>query len=170
LVPVLQRFGDLYELRLMLDFNGANRGYCFATYATRADAKRAARELNDLEIRSRRYIGACLSVDNCRLFVGGIPRNKQKQVRTRRATVTQFRVPVHKPSGGVLGVVCLSGARCRLAYGPADATTMHSLSLASVKSRFVLPFWYRLTCVVPVKGPLNGCVCVYFQLVFATIS
>jgi len=33
-----------------------------------------------------------------------------------------------------------------------------SLSLASVKSRLVLPFWYRLTWVVPVKGPLNGCV------------
>jgi len=28
----------------------------------------------------------------------------------------------------------------------------HSLSLASVKSRFVLPFWYRLTWVVPEKG------------------
>jgi len=24
----------------------------------------------------------------------------------------------------------------------------------------VLPFWYRLTWVVPDKGPLNGCVCV----------
>ena len=24
----------------------------------------------------------------------------------------------------------------------------------------VLPFWYRLTQVVPDKGPLNGCVCV----------
>ena len=34
----------------------------------------------------------------------------------------------------------------------------HSLPLASVKSRLVLPFWYRLTCVVPEKGPLNGCV------------
>ena len=34
-----------------------------------------------------------------------------------------------------------------------------SLSLASVKSRLVLPFWYRLTRVVPEKGPLNGCVC-----------
>ena len=32
----------------------------------------------------------------------------------------------------------------------------HSLSLASVKSRLVLPFWYRLTRVVPDKGPLNG--------------
>ena len=28
----------------------------------------------------------------------------------------------------------------------------HSLSLASVKSRLVLPFWYRLTRVVPEKG------------------
>jgi len=31
---------------------------------------------------------------------------------------------------------------------------------ASVKSRLVLPFWYRLTWVVPEKWPLNGCVCV----------
>jgi len=52
---------------------------------------------------------------------------------------------------------CLSGARCRLAYGPADAT---ALTLASVKCRLVLPFWYRLTRVVPEKGPLNVCVCV----------
>ena len=35
----------------------------------------------------------------------------------------------------------------------------HWLSLASVKSRLVFPFWYRLTRVVPEKGPLNGCVC-----------
>ena len=37
----------------------------------------------------------------------------------------------------------------------------HSLSLALLKSRLVLPFWYRLTWVVPDKGPLNDvCVCV----------
>ena len=36
----------------------------------------------------------------------------------------------------------------------------HSLSLAPVKSRLVLPSWYWLTRVVPEKGPLNGCVCV----------
>ena len=36
----------------------------------------------------------------------------------------------------------------------------HSLSQASVKSRLVLPFSYRLTRVVPEKGQLNGCVCV----------
>jgi len=59
-----------------------------------------------------------------------------------------------KLSGGVLA--WLSGARCRLAYSPADC---HSLSLASVKSRLILNFWYRLTQVVLDKGPLNGCVC-----------
>jgi len=36
----------------------------------------------------------------------------------------------------------------------------HLLSLASVKCRLGLPFWYRLTRVVPDKSPLNGvCVC-----------
>ena len=35
----------------------------------------------------------------------------------------------------------------------------HSLSIAPVKSRLVLPFWYRLTQVVLEKRPLNGCSC-----------
>jgi len=56
----------------------------------------------------------------------------------------------------------LSGARCRLAHGPADATATHSF--ASVKSRLVLPYWYRLTQVDPEKGPLNVCVFNYFVL------
>jgi len=60
----------------------------------------------------------------------------------------------------VVGCWCryLSGAWCTLAYGPADATATHCL-LPSVKSRLVLSFWYRLTWVVPEKGPLNGCMC-----------
>jgi len=44
----------------------------------------------------------------------------------------------------------------------------HSLFLASVKSRLVLPFWYQLTWVVPDKGPLNVCACVWqvWQMLF----
>ena len=42
---------------------------------------------------------------------------------------------------------------CRLAQNGV------SHNLASVKSRLVLPFWHRLTWVVPDTGPLNGCVC-----------
>jgi len=40
----------------------------------------------------------------------------------------------------------------------------HSLSLAPVKSRLVLPFWYRLTRVVPDRGPLNGRVRVIIKI------
>jgi len=40
------------------------------------------------------------------------------------------------------------------------AFSAFTLLVASVKSRLVLPFWYRPTQVVPEKGPLNGCVCV----------
>ena len=55
-------------------------------------------------------------------------------------------------------VICLEqGAD---ACGPAVISHCHSLSVASVKSRLVLPFWYRPTWVVLEKGPLNGCVCV----------
>ena len=46
----------------------------------------------------------------------------------------------------------------------------HSLSLASVKSRLVLPFWYRPSRVVPDEGPLNGCVCVCVARTSRTLS
>jgi len=54
----------------------------------------------------------------------------------------------------------LSGARCRLfAYGPADGpASQTSPSLASFKSRLVLPFCYQFTQVVLEKRPLNGCI------------
>ena len=62
--------------------------------------------------------------------------------------------PVKKLSGGVLAWLsvwsevqtCIRPSWC---HG-------HSLSLASVKSSLVLPFWYWLTWVVPDKGLLNG--------------
>ena len=64
-----------------------------------------------------------------------------------------------KLSGGVLAwlSVCSEVQTC---IWP-SCCHCHSLSLASVKSRLVLPFWYRLTRVVPEKGPLNECVCVF---------
>ena len=44
------------------------------------------------------------------------------------------------------------------------------LSLASVQSTLVLPFWYRLTRVVLDKGPLNGCVCVVAVVAAAVLT
>jgi len=63
-----------------------------------------------------------------------------------------------KLSGGVLAWLSV-WSKVRTCIRPSWCDC-HSLSLASVKSRLVLPFWYRLTWIVPEKGPLNGCVCV----------
>ena len=65
---------------------------------------------------------------------------------------------------------CLSGARCRLAYVHIfNAIATHSV--ASGKSRLVLPFWYQLVWVVLEKGPLNGCVCTcHFFLTYLSPS
>ena len=65
--------------------------------------------------------------------------------------------PVYeKLSGGLVG--CwhgyVSGSWCRFAYGPADATVTHYLLLQQIQIGFtflVLPFWCRLTRVVPDK-------------------
>jgi len=76
--------------------------------------------------------------------------------------------PVKKLTGGVLVwlslwndvQICIWPSWCHC----------HSLSLALVKSRLVLPFWYRLTRVVPDKGPLNGCVCFWHHKHIRTIT
>jgi len=53
-------------------------------------------------------------------------------------------------------VICLERGANDLHNGPTDATATPS-SLASLKSRLVLPFWYRRTQVVLEKRPLKGC-------------
>ena len=37
---------------------------------------------------------------------------------------------------------------------------------SKIQIGFTVPFWYRLTRVVPEKGPLNGCVCVWNKCIF----
>ena len=62
-----------------------------------------------------------------------------------------------KHSGGVLALVSV-WSEVQTCIWPSWCHC-HSLSLAPVKSRLVLPFWYRLTQVVLEKKPLNGCCC-----------
>lgn len=45
------QFGKIYEVRMMMDFNGNNRGYAFVTFSTKQEAKNALKHLNNYEIR-----------------------------------------------------------------------------------------------------------------------
>ena len=45
----------------------------------KSHARNAISKLNNYEIRKGRTLGVCSSVDNCRLFVGGIPKARKKE-------------------------------------------------------------------------------------------
>ncbi|MFT7807511.1 RNA-binding protein 47-like [Arapaima gigas] len=101
LVPVFESVGHIYEMRLMMDFDGKNRGYAFVTYTQKRDAKRAVHELNNYEVRPGRLLGVCSSVDNCRLFIGGIPKTKKRE---------EILEEVSKVTEGVLDVIVYASA------------------------------------------------------------
>ncbi|XP_030643887.1 RNA-binding protein 47 [Chanos chanos] len=101
LVPVFETVGRIYEMRLMMDFDGKNRGYAFVMYTQKHEAKRAVRELNNYEVRPGRLLGVCGSVDNCRLFIGGIPKTKKRE---------EILEEVSKVTEGVLDVIVYASA------------------------------------------------------------
>ncbi|KAL5480119.1 hypothetical protein EMCRGX_G023741 [Ephydatia muelleri] len=95
LVPVFEKVGKIYEMRLMMEYSGHNRGYAFVVYSTPAEAKECVKVLNSYEIRKGRTLGVCMSVDNCRLFVGGIPKKVMKEdIRAEMLKVTEGVVDV----------------------------------------------------------------------------
>ncbi|XP_026531123.1 RNA-binding protein 47 isoform X1 [Notechis scutatus] len=101
LVPVFETTGRIYEMRLMMDFDGKNRGYAFVMYTQKYEAKRAVKELNNYEIRPGRLLGVCCSVDNCRLFIGGIPKTKKRE---------EILEEISKVTEGVLDVIVYASA------------------------------------------------------------
>ena len=60
----------------MMDFSGSNRGYLFVRYTNREEAKTAVRQLNNFEIRPGKHLGVIQSVDNRKLWISGIPKNR----------------------------------------------------------------------------------------------
>uniref|UniRef100_A0A3P9JQB2 Probable RNA-binding protein 46 n=1 Tax=Oryzias latipes TaxID=8090 RepID=A0A3P9JQB2_ORYLA len=78
LVPLFESAGRIYEFRLMMEFSGENRGYAFVMYTSREEAVRAIQMLDGYEVRPGRFIGVCVSLDNCRLFIGSIPKDRRK--------------------------------------------------------------------------------------------
>ncbi|KAK1802752.1 hypothetical protein P4O66_021299 [Electrophorus voltai] len=101
LVPVFGRMGRIYEFRLMMEFSGENRGYAFVMYTTREAAQRAIYRLDNYEIRPGKFIGVCVSLDNCRLFIGSIPKDKKKE---------EIQEEMMKVTDGVVDVIVYPSA------------------------------------------------------------
>ncbi|XP_055324684.1 heterogeneous nuclear ribonucleoprotein R isoform X19 [Sitodiplosis mosellana] len=79
LIPLFEKCGTIWDLRLMMDpMTGTNRGYAFVTFTNREAAQNAVKELNDYEIRKGKKIGVTISFNNHRLFVGNIPKNRDR--------------------------------------------------------------------------------------------
>jgi RNA recognition motif-containing protein len=102
LVPVLEKAGQIWQIRLMIASGGQNRGYCFVNYQKPEEAARACQILNNYEIRPGKLlsfaasrtlrlswcfkdsyafltgcqIGVLKSADSHSMFLGGIPKDK----------------------------------------------------------------------------------------------
>lgn len=79
LIPLFEKCGEVWDLRLMMDpFTGLNRGYAFVTFTSRSGADEAVATLNDYEIQRGKKLGVTISYNNHRLFVGNIPKNRER--------------------------------------------------------------------------------------------
>lgn len=78
LIPYFHKVGELFQIRLMMAENlKENRGYAYVSYINPTTAKKAVRELRDKTLKGHQ-LGFEPSLNNCRIFLGGIPINKTK--------------------------------------------------------------------------------------------
>ncbi|XP_016104821.1 probable RNA-binding protein 46 [Sinocyclocheilus grahami] len=135
LVPVFERAGRIYEFRLMMEFSGENRGYAFVMYTTREGAQRAIQLLDNYEIRPGKFIGVCVSLDNCRLFIGSIPKDKKKE---------EIQEEMMKVTEGVVDVIVYPSAVDRMKNRGFAFVEYESHKAAAMARRKLIPGTFQL--------------------------
>ncbi|XP_063241627.1 probable RNA-binding protein 46 [Bacillus rossius redtenbacheri] len=78
LFPLFSRAGTVYQMRLMVDFSGSNRGFGFVQFSRPEEARAAIALLDNHEVRPGRFIGVIRSIDNRRVYVGNLPKEMSK--------------------------------------------------------------------------------------------
>ncbi|XP_042561101.1 probable RNA-binding protein 46 [Clupea harengus] len=135
LVPVFERAGRIYEFRLMMEFSGENRGYAFVMYTTREAAQRAIQMLDNHEIRPGKFIGVCVSLDNCRLFIGSIPKDKRKE---------EIQEEMMKVTEGVVDVIVYPSATDKTKNRGFAFVEYESHKAAAMARRKLIPGTFQL--------------------------
>ncbi|XP_052785533.1 heterogeneous nuclear ribonucleoprotein R-like isoform X2 [Mya arenaria] len=77
LVPVFEKFGRIYELRIMIDnITGLTRNFCYVKYCDETENIAALDKIDMLEIEDGIELKANFSSCNKRLFVGNLPKTE----------------------------------------------------------------------------------------------
>lgn len=81
LIPLFERFGKIWELRLLMAERNPNRnaGFAFVRFTTSEAATEAVTKLNDYQIVPGKLLSVRLSQPNLSLFVGNIHRNRTRE-------------------------------------------------------------------------------------------
>jgi RNA recognition motif-containing protein len=88
LVPVFEEAGEIYELRLMMNFSGCNRGFGFVMFKSPETAALAVQKLNNYEIRRGKRIAVVESVEHFELYIGGLPSDEsESNIRSVSITI-----------------------------------------------------------------------------------
>lgn len=82
--------GLIHELRLMMEFSGFNQGFGIVEFFNKAEATQTIELTNDYELRPRLCISVVKSVDNCRPFVGNLPKDKSSnEIKSEMVRLTE---------------------------------------------------------------------------------
>ncbi|XP_030758515.1 probable RNA-binding protein 46 [Sitophilus oryzae] len=69
----LEQCGEIYQIRLMMDFSGNNKDFCYASYTTKDAAKISTLVLSGFEIKPGFPVHIQMSFDNNKLVMKNIP-------------------------------------------------------------------------------------------------
>lgn len=76
LFKLFSTVGHVYEMRLMYNIDNYHRSFCYVKYFTMCDLKNALK-LNCYQIRPNYYLRVNVSINNCSLYFGKLPKDLQ---------------------------------------------------------------------------------------------
>lgn len=82
LIPHFERFGEIYDFRLMMDYDNNNRGYAYIRFLKKEAADTALDVMRYFLLPNGSVLQVQKSYNKCRLFVSNLPTDvSQKQVK-----------------------------------------------------------------------------------------